>query len=197
MQKNTPAFTMKKNKCSFFILAAIGCVAGLSSCNKGLFNNTEKETDFIVNDVPFSIPVLTKTGQSDSITAFHYKVNMDSLVKKLDGKFDTTDLKSALLTNCELFLDNHTAADNFSSLHTCTIGIETAKLPNLTRLSTKTDIVDTPAYYLKMQDQYTQNYNNQYMADSVNYIIYGNIRKITSLPMTGKARLTFHMKLSR
>jgi len=188
---------MKKNKCSFFILAAIGCVVGMSSCNKGLFNDTEKETDFIVNDVPFSIPVLTKTGESDSITAFHYKVNMDSLVKKLDGKFDTTDLRSAMLTNCELFLDDPAAADNFSSLHTCTIGIKTAKLPNINRMATKTDIVDTPAYYLKLQDQYTQNYYSQYMADSVNYIIYGNIRKTTTKAMSGKARLTLHMKLSR
>jgi hypothetical protein len=188
---------MKKIKCSFFLLVAAGFIVSISSCKKGLFNDTEKETDFIVNDVPFSIPALKRTGEFDSITSFYYKVNMDSLVKTLDGKFDTLDLQSAYLTSCELSLTDKTTPDNFRNLHTCTIGMETAKLPFISRLARKTDIVDTPAYYLHVPDAYNPNMNHQLMADSVRYIIYGNIRDTFDAPVTGTAKLVFHLKLSR
>lgn len=188
---------MKKNSYSFFLLVALGFILGMGSCNKDRFNDTERETEFVIESVPFSIPATIKPGESDSIAAFYFKVNMDSFVKKVDGRFDTTDIRTASLNSCVLTLDDNSTADNFSNLHTCTIGMTTARIPRIVRIATKTDIVDTPAYVLNIPNPYRPELRELMMADSVHYCIYGNIRKSATAPITGRARLVFYLKLSK
>lgn len=190
---------MKRKGLSYFIAAAAAvCLAtGIQSCNKDDVNDTEKKV-VLTSNLSLQIPVIMKIGETGNLTSFMSRFNMDSLVKSVDSKFDTLDIRSVKLKSCQLILDIDTTVDNFRNFHTCTIGISTNKIPSLTRIASATDIADTTDIYsLNIPRTYDVELNNIFMADTVYYRVYGNLRRTSSKPLGCKAIISYDVTLAR
>lgn len=190
---------MKKNilSISFLTLAFCGSLVLLVACNKGKINTTEQKHQLITGNLNFDISVLPTNGEYDSIIAFDYLINMDSFVKSFDSKYDTGSITNVSLDACSLMLNDKTTVDNFRNFHTVSIGITSGTNGYIHRMAAFNDIVDTAAYELKIPTLYEPNLASYMRADSIHYLIYGNVRRPTGEAITGKATMQYTMTLSR
>ena len=190
---------MKKNTLSFVLVASalVGTMFVAPSCNKGKTNTTEKTQELITGNLSFEIPIHPSNGESDSLTSFFYKVNMDSLVKSYDAKYDTSSIRSVQLRSCVLTFPDNTTTDNFRNFHTTIIGVTSGTNKYLTRIAAKVDIVDTAAYVLNLNKEYEPNLASYFKADSVCYRLFGNFRRGTTMPLNCNATITYDMVLSK
>jgi hypothetical protein len=188
---------MKKNKISIFIaIAAIGFALMIQACNKNV-NATEKTVAFTNSNVSFQVPIILRTSEYDSLTSFNFLINMDSFVKTIDSKFDTSNIQSVKFSSCVLTLDKNTTPDNFANFHTCSIGLTSGKVFNLVKIATATDISDTSAYFLNMPKSYDWELKNYFRSDSLHYTIFGNTSKLSTDSLACKATIIYSMTLSR
>jgi len=190
---------MKKNSLSILLLstALIGATLMTPSCNKGTTNSTEKKVNVVSGNLSCVVPIMTGSGDYDSIAAFTFKMNMDSFVKSFNPAYDTNSIRNVSLTSCQLVLDNKSTVDNFSNFHTANIAISSATRWPLYRIASATDIVDTAAYSLNIAKLYDPNLAKYFTADSISYTLYGNIRRSTSAPLNCKANISFEMTLAK
>lgn len=189
---------MKKNIVPFVFVTALICsFLFASSCNKGQANNTESTQQLITGNLSFDLPVFVKNGEYDSITAFMYKVNMDSFVKSFNSKYDTSSIRSVQLRSCILTMTNGDVTNNFRNFHTTNIGITSGTNGHIYRIAAATDIQDTAAYFLNVPKSYEPNLATYFKSDSICYRFYGNIRRATTLPINCRATLTYDMVLSK
>lgn len=190
---------MKKTTLYFVVsaFALAGSIFILPSCNKGTTNNTEKTMALTNGNLSFEIPVFSANGEFDSITAFNYKINMDSFVKSFDSKYDTSSIRMVQLRSCSLTMTDGNAGSNFQNFHTVNMGVTSGTNKKIYRLAAAINIVDTPAYFLDVPKTYNANLASYFKADSICYRLYGNIRRTSAGPVNCKAIFTYDIILSK
>lgn len=187
---------MKKNKI-FIAAVAIGLAWMIQACSKGNTNSTERTVAFTSSNMSFEVPVILKTSEYDSLTSFNFLINMDSFVKSVDSKFDTSNIQSVKLNSCVFTLDNNTTPDNFANFHTFSVGLTSGKVASLVKIATATDIPDTAAYFLNVPKSYDWELKHYFRSDSLHYTIFGNTSKLSGDSLACKATINYTMILSR
>lgn len=186
---------MKKNFLPFLIVSALIGSFFVSSCNKGKVNSSESTHEIITGNLSFEIPALPTNGEYDSIIAFSFKTNMDSIIKGFSSKYDFNSIRTVNLRSCMLTLTDKDNNNNFRNFHTVNIGISSKSNPIFYRIAAATDIVDTTAYFLNVPTLYNPNLASYFRNDSIAYRLYGNMRRPTTKALRCNATLTYDMTL--
>lgn len=169
----------------------------LPSCNKDDKNTSERHVSLEIKNLAFTMPVIGSTGEYDSIIAFNFLMNIDSFIKLQNPDFDTSNIKSVKMTACVVWMYPDTGKNNFSNFHTCSIGMDAPTAINHLKVSTFTDIVDTPAYFLSIPKTYDWNCKEYFKSDSIHFQLYGNIRRPTTDSLNCKINMNYDFILSK
>lgn len=185
---------MKRIKLTVLTLSLI--TWSLCSCKKksGVEKSGQK-FDIVIDKIPLNISTLVITGPRENIATMKHRLNIDSLVKSINSKYSTANLRSITLRSCKISIEDETVSNslgNFSLLK-----IESLSADNkLFEVATANDIKDTLVYSVTLLKSSSQELGNFFIKDSISFQLSGTLRKALSKNMNANAQIIYDVNLS-
>ncbi|RZK79652.1 MAG: hypothetical protein EOO92_08905 [Pedobacter sp.] len=174
------------------------------SCNK---QDDETHMNIVISptDIEYTMPINASIEAGNNLGEIAVTYNLDSLIKKQNGRFSTSNIESIRLSGFSLTLDTELteeelAENSYSNIENVTLFMGASGLENSPALaSSSTPDNDPPVKIESISFNVTATDNNlkPYLTGSTaKFIFTGKLRRATTAALKGKAKATFKVSMS-
>lgn len=179
-------------KFTLSILSLTILAASLTACKKksGIEKSVRK-FDLTIEKVPYVVLPTAAT----STTILKHKLNIDSLVKSVNGNYTRKNLSSLTLRSCRLTIVDETLANslgNFSKINIGSISTDS----KITSIGILSDIKDTAVFTVTVPKNTSPELVAFFNNDTISYHISGNLRKAITDTLIGDAQFIYDITVS-